>query len=46
MVPFVTPERFTRNVSSGSSIGSPLISTVTVLDVSPGAKVRVPVVAW
>ncbi len=40
-----TFERFTLNVSSGSTTVSPLTCTVTVSEVSPGAKVTVPVAA-
>src|SRR4051812_48932345 len=37
--------RFTRNVSSGSDVVSPFTRTVIVCAVTPGAKVRVPLVA-
>ena len=35
-------ERFTLNVSFGSTVVSPLTCTVTVCEVTPGAKVTVP----
>ncbi len=38
----VAPERFTLNVSFGSTVVSPLTCTVTVCEVTPGAKVTVP----
>ena len=38
--------RVTVNVSSGSMAVSPLTSTVTGFDVSPGLKVRVLPAAW
>src|SRR5262249_5547770 len=39
------PNRSTKNVSSHSFLPSPITLIVMVLDVSPGAKVRVPVLA-
>ena len=39
-------ERLTKNVSLGSGVVSPLTCTVTVLVVSPGIKVRSPLVGW
>jgi hypothetical protein len=39
-------ERLSVNVSAGSEVVSPLTRTVTVLLVSPGAKVSVPAAAW
>ena len=39
------PLRLTVNVSSGSSSASRLTGTVNVCDVSPGAKVSVPLAA-
>ncbi len=38
----VALERFTLNVSFGSTVVSPLTCTVTVCVVTPGAKVTVP----
>ena len=46
MVAFVGLERLRKYVSLLSSRRSPLTRTVTVFDVSPGAKVSVPVRAW
>src|SRR5687767_2147009 len=41
MLEFVLPLRFTKNVSSGSSVLSLQTVTLTCLDVSPGANVSV-----
>jgi hypothetical protein len=39
-VAFVGAERFTKNVSFGSNLVSPVTFTVTVFEVSNGMKVR------
>ena len=41
IVAFDSPERFTVNLSSSSSVVSPRMPTETVFDVSPGEKVSV-----
>ena len=42
VAPPVGPERLSDSVSFPSLIGSSIVATVTVLLVSPGAKVKVP----
>ena len=41
--PLVALDRLTKNVSSGSTVVSPLMVTETVLVRSPAAKLTVPV---
>jgi hypothetical protein len=42
IVAFTGLERWSVNVSSSSSTASPVIATVTVFEVCPGANVSVP----
>ena len=44
MVAFVALDRFSVNCSLSSYIASPLMATLTILLVSPGAKLSVPTV--
>ena len=46
IVAFVGPARFRLKSSSTSSSASPTTGTATLLLVSPGANVSVPLVAW
>jgi hypothetical protein len=46
MTAFVGLLRLTTKVSLGSASRSPFTKMVTVMLVSPGAKVRVPLLAW
>ena len=43
---FTAFDRFTKNVSFGSSVVSPLTSTAIVFVRSPGLKVTVPLLGW